>query len=79
MTSEPIIDDYEGPTPWEQLIPVCILTAILLILLLACLKECHFKYSRSKAAENAAKRELGPLPKITVTNGRTGEERVIQE
>lgn len=48
MTSEPIIDDYEGPTVWDQLIPVCILAAILLVFLLACLKECHFKYSRSK-------------------------------
>ncbi|CAI2339114.1 unnamed protein product [Caenorhabditis sp. 36 PRJEB53466] len=68
-----------SPTPWEQLIPVCILAAILLVFLLACLKECHFKYSRRKSPEMSPKRELGPLPKITVTNGRTGEERVIQE
>ncbi|CAE17988.1 Small integral membrane protein 36 [Caenorhabditis elegans] len=78
MTSEPIIDEYDGgPTTWEQLVPVCILTAILLILLIACLKECHFKYNRRKTPEPP--RDLGPLPKITVTNGRTGEERVIQE
>lgn len=52
MTSEPIIDEYDGgPTTWEQLVPVCILTAILLILLIACLKECHFKYNRRKVRD----------------------------
>ncbi|CAI5441317.1 unnamed protein product [Caenorhabditis angaria] len=68
----------EDAIRFDQLLPILILFLILCLFLYACVRECcDGGYSEQQTQK--VQHDLGPLPKITVTNGKTGEERVIQE
>ncbi|EYB98886.1 hypothetical protein Y032_0127g1400 [Ancylostoma ceylanicum] len=57
----------------EHLLPVCLLFVIFFIFLIACLCDCW----REKHIEDLSVPNPPSIPRVTVTNGKTGEEREV--
>ncbi|KHJ93902.1 hypothetical protein OESDEN_06177 [Oesophagostomum dentatum] len=55
----------------EHLLPVCLLFVIFFIFLIACLFDCW----RERHIEDLSFHN--PVPQITVTNGKTGDDRIV--
>ncbi|CAD6195447.1 unnamed protein product [Caenorhabditis auriculariae] len=64
---------------WEHKGPVVLLFIILLIMLFACVRDCRSSKQQESFDPQRMTEPQAPPPKITVTDGKTGVERVIQE